>query len=120
MHHQKLDRWFQLRGHCDGNSDVLAVAIRETIEESGICGIQPVSLQIYDLDIHTIPKNSQDPSHDHYDVRFLLKTIDSDQYQKNEESKDLRWFRFDEDFPSELVRTPSLNWMIKKFKNFSI
>ena len=29
LHHAKLDRWLQLGGHCDGDSDVLAVAIKE-------------------------------------------------------------------------------------------
>ncbi len=30
-HHTKLDKWFQLGGHCDGGSDVLAVAIKEAV-----------------------------------------------------------------------------------------
>ena len=29
MHHTKLNNWFQLGGHCDGNPDVLEVAIKE-------------------------------------------------------------------------------------------
>ena len=34
-HHRKLDRWLQPGGHADGQSDVLAVAMREAEEESG-------------------------------------------------------------------------------------
>ena len=33
MHHMKLDRWFQLGGHCDGDHDTLAVAIKEALGE---------------------------------------------------------------------------------------
>ncbi len=47
---------FQLGGHCDGNHDALAVAIKEAQEESGIMGIEPVSRAIFDIDIHLILK----------------------------------------------------------------
>lgn len=39
MHHKKLNKWLQLGGHCDGDSNVLAVAIKEAQEESGILDI---------------------------------------------------------------------------------
>lgn len=91
MHHAKLDRWCQLGGHCDGDSDVLAVAIKEAQEESGINGIAPVSLQIFDIDIHQIPANSREPAHDHYDVRFLLQVTSDESFVQNAESKELRW-----------------------------
>ena len=47
MHHRKLDRWLQLGGHCDGDSDVLNVAIKEAQEESGIQDIKPISSEIF-------------------------------------------------------------------------
>ncbi|MBT6051377.1 MAG: NUDIX hydrolase, partial [Candidatus Scalindua sp.] len=31
-HHKKLNRWFQLGGHADGNSDILRVAMQEALE----------------------------------------------------------------------------------------
>ena len=55
MHHTKLDKWFQLGGHCDGDPDVINVAIKEASEESGIKNIKPLSLEIFDIDIHLIP-----------------------------------------------------------------
>src|SRR3979490_420970 len=48
-HHKKLNRWLQLGGHCDGDPDVIAVAIKEAQEESGIKEIVPVSRSIFDL-----------------------------------------------------------------------
>ncbi|KAJ6644937.1 NADH-quinone oxidoreductase subunit G [Pseudolycoriella hygida] len=36
IHHRKLRKWLQPGGHCDGDNNVLAVAIREATEESGI------------------------------------------------------------------------------------
>jgi ADP-ribose pyrophosphatase YjhB (NUDIX family) len=95
MHHRKLNQWLQLGGHCDGNNDLLAVAIKEAQEESGITQIIPLSQEIFDLDIHFIPPHKQDPQHLHYDVRFLLKVNSSESIQANHESLKLAWFNGD-------------------------
>lgn len=91
IHHAKLNKWFQLGGHCDGNPDVLAVAIKEAQEESGIQNIAPLSTDIFDIDIHLIPANSREKEHFHYDVRFLLHVISDEQIIQNHEAKALRW-----------------------------
>jgi len=93
LHHKKLNRWFQLGGHCDGDSDVLAVAVKEAQEESGIQGIVPVEVEpaIFDIDIHWIPEHKNIKGHWHYDVRFLLHVITDEQVIKNHESNELRW-----------------------------
>jgi 8-oxo-dGTP pyrophosphatase MutT (NUDIX family) len=91
MHHAKLDKWFQLGGHCDGDSDVLAVAIKEAQEESGMQAIEAVSKDIFDIDIHMIPANSREQAHYHYDVRFLLRVSQYEKLVQNRESKELRW-----------------------------
>lgn len=91
MHHAKLGRWLQLGGHCDGNPDVLAVAIKEAQEESGINAIVPVHNAIFDIDIHLIPANSREAEHYHYDVRFLLRVASNEQVVQNKESKELKW-----------------------------
>lgn len=95
MHHAKLDKWLQLGGHCDGNPDVLAVAIKEAQEESGIQAIVPVSEHIFDLAIHVFPAMGTNPEHVHYDVRFLLQVISQDAIVRNQESKELRWITKD-------------------------
>lgn len=91
MHHTKLDRWFQLGGHCDGDPDVLRVAVKEAQEESGITHIAPLSDTIFDIDIHLIPANSKEQEHYHYDVRFLLQVTSDEKVVQNGESKELRW-----------------------------
>jgi len=91
MHHTKLDKWFQLGGHCDGNPDTLEVAIKEAEEESGIQNISAVNNQIFDIDVHLIPENKREKEHYHYDIRFLLYVNGDDQLVQNSESKELRW-----------------------------
>lgn len=119
MHHTKLDKWMQLGGHCDGDSDILNVAIKEAQEESGINEIKPLSAEIFDIDIHLIPPNRNDESHYHFDVRFLLHAYNDDKIQKNHESKELRWIEKDSmNLPSssdsvtrmfEKIRSPDIN-----------
>ncbi len=94
-HHKKLDRWLQLGGHADGDCDILAVAMKEGVEESGIIDIIPVTECIFDIDIHRIPERKDEPAHFHYDIRFALKAISSEKYSVSEESHDLSWVPID-------------------------
>ncbi len=114
MHHTKLDRWFQPGGHCDGNPVVIETALREAEEETGLTGINVVSADIFDIDIHPIPANSKEPAHDHYDIRFLLQAT-NDTLVQNHESKDIRWFSFnDKNLPT---KERSVLRMVEKYKN---
>ncbi len=90
-HHRKLNRWLQLGGHADGESDILSVAMREAYEESGLNQIIPVKKEIFDLDIHRIPERGKECAHDHYDIRFALQAVGSEDFQVSEESHDLSW-----------------------------
>lgn len=92
-HHAKLNLWLQLGGHCDGDSNIVAVALKEAQEESGILNIKLISENIFDIDVHIIPANTQEPEHIHYDVRFLLQVQDTDPLiVVSPESKNLSWF----------------------------
>lgn len=91
--HHNLKRWMQLGGHSDGDADTLRVALREATEESGIEGIQALSPEIFDVDIHRIPARPAkgEPEHFHYDVRFLLHAP-HERYSISPESDDLAWW----------------------------
>lgn len=90
-HHRKLGKWLQLGGHADGETDILAVALREAREESGLASIEPVFDAVFDVDIHAIPANGPTPAHDHFDIRFLLRTTEGDEYRVSDESHELAW-----------------------------
>lgn len=95
-HHRKLNRWLQLGGHVDGESDVLAGALREVEEESGLAEVAVLGEGIFDLDIHPIPSRGDEPEHFHYDVRFLLQATGSEEFVVSEESHDLAWIKIEE------------------------
>ncbi len=111
LHHAKLGRWLQPGGHCDGQSDVLAVAMRETEEETGL----PVSVlrhNVFDIDVHRIPEYWNTPEHWHYDVRFLLQSDDTITPQASHESRAVRWVSLDE--AVALNQTPSIARLVAK------
>jgi 8-oxo-dGTP pyrophosphatase MutT (NUDIX family) len=90
LHHKKLDKWLQPGGHCDGEENVLKVAIKEVFEETGI-NIAYQESDIFDLDIHTIPLHKNIPKHEHFDIRFLFDLDSTIQTEINEESNQLAW-----------------------------
>lgn len=115
MHHRKLDKWVQPGGHCDGNPDVLAVALKEAQEESGIYHIVAVSTEIFDVDIHLIPENPKEKAHYHYDIRFLLAVTSDEDFVQNAESKELRWI--DKNSATLPTTELSVTRMFEKWRN---
>ena len=94
---------------------MLAVAIKEAQEESGIQGIAPVEAEptIFDIDIHWIPEHKNVNGHWHYDVRFLLQVITDEQIVQNHESNEFRWISKN---ANELpTQEPSVTRMFKKW-----
>src|SRR5262245_61991402 len=94
-HHRKLDRWLQLGGHSDGDDDPLRVACREAEEESGI-HVEPVSRELFDIDIHAIPSRNSDPEHYHFDLRFALRVSGDEAFSVSNESRALAWVTIDD------------------------
>ncbi len=94
-HHAKLERWLQFGGHCDGDGNLAHAAWRECQEESGIEDLW-IYPQVIDVDIHGIPEIGSEQAHDHLDIRFLVMTDHRNQPVVSEESKDVRWFAFEE------------------------
>lgn len=90
-HHRKLGKWLQLGGHADGDLDLLAVALREATEESGLTRLRIVSPAIFDVDRHWIPPRRNEPGHWHYDLRFLLEADPNESLVITDESHDLAW-----------------------------
>lgn len=91
MHHLKLEKWVQLGGHADGDSDLWAVARREACEESGLAGLGVTSKEIFDVDRHLIPGRQGVPEHFHYDLRFLFEADPDEALTESSESKGLAW-----------------------------
>lgn len=114
-HHRKLNKWFQPGGHCDGDSDVLNVAMKEAIEETGVADIQVLSDEIFDVDVHLIPQRKDIAAHFHYDIRFWFEADKNIPLVISEESNDLAWIEIAK--VSELNDSESITRMARKVLN---
>lgn len=95
--HPKFDRWLQPGGHCDGDLDVLAVARREALEETGLeLDFDRVP---FDVDLH--PGEPAGGPHMHLDVRFVARPP-ADAELRSPEGLELRWFAPEEVQEDEL------------------
>lgn len=112
-HHRKLNRWLQMGGHADGDPDILAVALREVEEESGLEEVAPLGTEIFDIDIHLIPARGSEPDHYHYDIRFAVMNMGSEDYTVSEESHDLSWIAISE--VPEFTKEESMLRMARKW-----
>lgn len=76
-HHDLYNAWSWLGGHADGEWDLLATALREVREESGLTALRPVRRDIYSLEILTVDGHEKRgeyvPSHLHLNVTYLLE-----------------------------------------------
>ena len=111
LHHAKLGIWVQPGGHCDGESDVAQVALREAREETGL-EVSLLDARIFDVDVHRIPEYWNTPEHFHFDVRFLLQAGGNCAPVVSDESREVRWVSLDE--ANALNSTPSITRMIEK------
>jgi ADP-ribose pyrophosphatase YjhB (NUDIX family) len=94
--HKKLNRWLQLGGHVNTGETVLKAARREACEESGLRSVLPLSAEIFDIDIHSIPARGDEPAHLHYDVRFLFVADAAEPLVASEESNRVAWIQLAE------------------------
>jgi 8-oxo-dGTP pyrophosphatase MutT (NUDIX family) len=116
-HHGKLGKWLQLGGHADGDSDLLAVALREAREESGLSRVAAVDTRLFDVDRHWIGSRGAEPGHWHHDLRFMIEADPSEPLTMSSESKDLAWV----DVASVAALNPeeSMSRMVRKTQALS-
>ena len=94
-YHNIYDSWAWLGGHADGEEDLLAVALREASEESGIRA-EPVSRDIFSLEIlHVAPHMKRGKfvcAHLHLNATYLLEADDQAPIRcKPDENSAVRW-----------------------------
>lgn len=93
--HPRLGRWVQLGGHCeDSDPDLLAAALREAVEESGIGGLR-VDPELAAIHVHPVTCSLGVPTR-HLDLQFIAHAPDGAAPVISDESLDLRWWPIDE------------------------
>lgn len=110
-YHDLYRSWAWLGGHADGEKDLLATALREVREESGLTDLHPVSNQIFSLEILAVnghwKQGNYIPSHLHLNVTYLLEASPSAPLQSRPgENSAVAWFT-----PKEAVAASSEPWL---------
>ena len=92
--HPRLGRWVQLGGHCeDEDDDLVAAALREATEESGIAGLR-MDPELVAVHVHPLTCSLGVPTR-HLDLQFADHAPADAQFVVSEESDDLRWWPAD-------------------------
>ena len=82
VHHNIRNVWAWTGGHADGDSDLLHVAIKEAMEETGIATVKPLSSSVASLDILPVGGHWRNGSfvnaHLHLSVAYILVCNDEE------------------------------------------
>lgn len=74
--HNIYKSWAWTGGHCDGDGDLLSVAMREAREECGLKSLRPVRREPVSLEIIPVPQHEKNGrtvgTHQHLNATFLL------------------------------------------------
>lgn len=101
IYHKIYNSWAWVGGHSDGNSDLLAVAIKEAKEEAGIKNVKPISKEIYSLEIINVngheKRGKYVGTHVHLNVTYLLEADENEEtHIKEDENSGVKWVPIDE------------------------
>ena len=100
-YHNIMQSWAWLGGHADGETDLLAVALREACEESGVTHIRPVTNRLYSVEMLTVDghvkRGRYVSSHLHLNATYLLEDDEHDPlFVKADENSGVRWMALDD------------------------
>jgi 8-oxo-dGTP pyrophosphatase MutT (NUDIX family) len=100
VHHNIYNSWSWTGGHADGEDDLLAVAVKEVKEETGVKNIHHVSSDIFSLDILTVlghvKRGKYVSPHLHLSVAYLLEGDEKEQLVvKEDENSGVKWVPID-------------------------
>lgn len=114
VYHNIYHSWSWCGGHADGETDLLAVALRECREETGVKQVQPVTEEIFSVEILTVDghekRGSYVPSHLHLNVTYLLEASETENLTVCEgENSAVRWFPL-----TEALTAPTEPWMVQR------
>ena len=100
LYHNIYQSWAWPGGHADGEENLLGVAQREVMEETGIGQLRAVTEQLYSLEILTVnahvKRGKYVAPHLHLNLTYLLEADDSQSiHSKPDENSAVRWFGLD-------------------------
>jgi len=98
--HTREQTWLQVGGHADpGETEPLAIAVREGREETGLTDLVPwPDSAIVHVVIVPVRATEREAAHEHADVRFVLATDQPEQARPEHPAAKLRWLSIPESY----------------------
>lgn len=101
IYHNIFDTWAWTGGHADGEGDLLAIAMKEAREETGLASLTPLTERMLSLDILPVcghRKNGRWVSaHMHLNSAYVLIADERDALRvKPDENSGVEWFPVEE------------------------
>lgn len=96
--HPRQRLWLQVGGHGDpGESDPLAIALREAEEEAGLTDLVPwPDGELRHVAMCQVAPGKGEPAHEHADLRYFLATNAPESVRPEREDAPLRWLTMDD------------------------
>lgn len=123
IHHNIYNTWAWTGGHADGEESLLAVAIKEAKEETGLETVELMSSKIASIDILPVnghfKKDKYISAHLHLNVAYLLIANETDSLSINKrETSGVKWIKIDEipDYSQEPELIKIYNKLINQAK----
>jgi len=127
VHHNIYKTWCWTGGHADGESDLLHVAIKEAIEETGVAHIRPISDKILSLDIIDVighlKRQKYVSAHLHLSLAYLLEAEEDEKLMvKEDENSGVKWLPIDKlhEYSNEPNMVELYNKFNEKIRNKTI
>ena len=97
IYHNIYDSWSWTGGHADGETDLLAVALKEVREETGLSHIRAVSEDIFSLEILDVAAHQKRgkpvSAHRHLNLTYLIEADENEPLRvKEDENSAVSWF----------------------------
>ncbi|MBE6990148.1 MAG: NUDIX domain-containing protein [Ruminococcaceae bacterium] len=110
-YHNMYNSWSWTGGHADGEQDLLAVAMREVWEETGL-RTHPLAEGFFSLENLTVEGHVKNgvwvPGHVHMNVTYLLQAEGEALRPKPDENSAVRWMT-----PEEALQASTEPWMVE-------
>ena len=120
IYHNIYDSWAWTGGHCDGDPDVLHVALKEAEEETSLKSVRPLTEDLASLEILTVDghvkRGKYVSSHVHLNCSFLLEADEEEELHiKEDENSGVKWVDINEEL--KLTNEAKMVPIYKKLNN---